>query len=392
MDDSERDDAGAAEPGSPGASRVLMTADSQGGVWTYAMELARALGRRGVEVVLATMGPPLADDQRAEADALGVAVHEGDERLEWMPGPWHEVGHTGEWLLALADEVEPDVIHLNGYCHAALPWRRPVVVVAHSSVWTWWRAVHGGDPPPEWNEYRRRVIEGLGAADRVVVVSRSLCDALEEAYRPLPQALVIPSGRDPAAMRPGQKQPYIFSAGRLWDEAKNLAALERAAPEVPWPIHVAGEAHHQDGREVRPRHLSVLGRLPAPELAEWMERAAIFAAPARYEPFGLAALEAGLAGCALVLGDIPSLREVWGDAALFVPPEDTDGLGAALRELVADSALRAERARAARTRALTFGPERMAAAYLAIYRELAAVDAADTGAFRAIREISASTS
>jgi glycogen(starch) synthase len=215
-------------------------------------------------------------------------------------------------------------------------------------------------------------------------------DALEEAYLALPQAVVIPCGRDPAAMRPGRKQPYILSAGRLWDEAKNLAALDRAAPDVPWPIHVAGEVHHQDGREVRPRHLSVLGRLPAPELAEWMERAAIFAAPSRYEPFGMAALEAGLAGCALVLGDIPSLREVWGDAAVFVPPEDADALGSALRELVADSALRSQMARAARIRALTYDPERMAAAYLALYRELA-VDAADTGAFRAIREIAASS-
>ncbi len=31
--------------------------------------------------------------------------------------------------------------------------------------------------------------------------------------------------------------------------------------------------------------------------------------PARYEPFGLSVLEAALSGCALVLGDIPSLRE-----------------------------------------------------------------------------------
>lgn len=389
--ESEREDPGASLRSPQDPSRVLMTADAQGGVWTYAIELAGALGRRGVEVVLATMGSPLDDHQRADADRLGLAVHESDERLEWKSGPWDEVDRAGEWLLALADEVRPDVVHLNGYCHAALPWGRPVVVVAHSSVWTWWRAVHESEPPAEWNEYRRRVIEGLGAADRVVAVSGSMLAALEEAYRPLPEAQVIPLGRDPAAMRPGRKQPYIFSAGRLWDPAKNLAALDRAAPEVPWPIHVAGEANPQDGREVRPRHLSVLGRLPGPELAEWMERAAIFAAPARYEPFGLAALEAGLAGCALVLGDIPSLREVWGDAAVFVPPEDADRLGAALRELVADSARRAQMQRAARTRALTFEPERMAAAYLALYRELA-VDAADTGAFRAIREIAASTS
>jgi glycogen(starch) synthase len=81
---------------------------------------------------------------------------------------------------------------------------------------------------------------------------------------------------------------------------------------------------------------------------------------------------------------------VWGDAAVFVPPEDALELGSQLRELVADSARRSKMARAARVRALTYDPQRMAGAYLALYRELA-VDAADTGSFRAIREIAAST-
>ena len=49
--------------------------------------------------------------------------------------------------------------------------------------------------------------------------------------------------------------------------------------------------------------------------------AAIFAAPAHYEPFGLGILEAAASGCALVLGDIASLRENWDGAAVFLPAE-----------------------------------------------------------------------
>ena len=47
-----------------------------------------------------------------------------------------------------------------------------------------------------------------------------------------------------------------------------------------------------------------LGVLAPAELRRKLERAAIFAAPALYEPFGLGILEAAAAGCALVLGDI----------------------------------------------------------------------------------------
>ncbi|HEY0779002.1 MAG TPA: glycosyltransferase, partial [Gemmatirosa sp.] len=100
---------------------------------------------------------------------------------------------------------------------------------------------------------------------------------------------------------------------------------------------------------------------------DWMGRAAVYALPARYEPFGLSALEAGLAGCALVLGDIPSLREVWGDAATYVAPDDAAALADALRTLAADDAHRTALGIRARTRALTYTPARMADGYLAAY-------------------------
>jgi glycosyltransferase involved in cell wall biosynthesis len=105
-------------------------------------------------------------------------------------------------------------------------------------------------------------------------------------------------------------------------------------------------------------------------LAKWLARAAIFALPARYEPFGLLPLEAGLSGCALVLGDIPSLREVWGDAALFVAPDQPAGLEAALQTLIRNAPFRDWLAKRARERALQYTPERMARAYMALYTQL----------------------
>jgi glycosyltransferase involved in cell wall biosynthesis len=65
-----------------------------------------------------------------------------------------------------------------------------------------------------------------------------------------------------------------------------------------------------------------------------MERAAIYVLPARYEPFGLSALEAALSGCALVLGDLPSLREIWGETAVFIPPDDSEALHSAVSALI----------------------------------------------------------
>jgi glycosyltransferase involved in cell wall biosynthesis len=101
-----------------------------------------------------------------------------------------------------------------------------------------------------------------------------------------------------------------------------------------------------------------------------MSRAAIYALPARYEPFGLSVLEAGLAGCALVLGDIPSLREHWDRAALFVPPDDSAALVHAIRLLIEDESRRHMLQRQARSRARWFSVDRMVDQYLQVYGQI----------------------
>src|SRR3954447_13946829 len=171
--------------------RVLMTADTVGGVWTYALELARALQTQGATVALATMGAPLTVAQRAEAGTVrGLEVHESAYRLEWMEDPWADLAQAGDWLLALEERVQPDIVHLNGYVHGALPWLTPVVMVAHSCVLSWWRAVKGEDAPPCWDRYRREVARGLRAADMVVAPSHWMLDAARSHYGPLRHACV----------------------------------------------------------------------------------------------------------------------------------------------------------------------------------------------------------
>jgi glycosyltransferase involved in cell wall biosynthesis len=352
--------------------RVLMTTDAVGGVWTYALELARALAPHGIRVSLATMGPlPSAAQRQEAADVPGLELWESDFQLEWMDDPWRDVARAGRWLLNLEAQVRPQVVHLNGYAHAALPWRNPVLVVAHSCVCSWWQAVKGEPAPATWSRYRAEVQRGLLSADHVAAPTRAMLEALTAHYGPLRNASVLPNGRRPELFPPASKEPLVFTAGRLWDEAKNLGLLEAVAARLPWPVYVAGDERHPAGGSARIRRTRALGKLTEAEVGRWLGRAAIYALPARYEPFGLSALEAAFAGCALVLGDIPTLREVWGDAALFVPCAGAAALEAAIRRLIADPGLRAELGARARERALLFTPEPMAAAYREVYRALA---------------------
>jgi glycogen(starch) synthase len=354
------------------ALTVLMTADAVGGVWHYALALCAALPE--IRFVLAILGPLPSPAQRASAGRLdNVVLEEYGHRLEWMQGAAGSLAASRHWLTLLARRYRADLVHVNGYAHARNGTGLPALVVAHSDVLSWWHHVHRAAAPPEWRAYRREVVAGLRAADRVVAPSRAVLDDLARHYRFDPaagSAVVIPNGIDVASYRPRPKHPIILAAGRLWDEAKNLALLDAAAADLDWPVEIAGETAHPEGGQARLRAARALGVLTPAEIAERLALAAIFAAPARYEPFGLAILEAAASGCALVLGDIPSLRENWDGAALFVPPDDAAAWRTTLSCLIACEARREALGRAARRRARAFPRERMAARYAALYEEL----------------------
>ncbi len=346
--------------------RVFMTADAVGGVWTYAVALGRALVEAGAAVALATLGPRPSDGQRADAEAAGLALRCGDWPLEWQRA-WKGPDQAAGWLLEEAARFGADLVHLNGYAHAVLPWSVPVVVVGHSCVLSWYEAVRGVPAPSEWRRYREDVGRGLAAAHHVVAPSHAMLVALSRHYGPQPRASVVPNGLH-AETRPAvRREPIVLAAGRVWDEAKDFATLDAAAARISWPVFVAGDVRGDDGTRAALAHACALGRLPRPVLAARFGRAALFAHPAVYEPFGLAVLEAASGGCALVLSDLESLRETWDGCAAFVPPRDPAALADAVNVLAQDPVRRAALATRGHDRARTLTPQRMCRAYGAVY-------------------------
>ncbi|HEX8617600.1 MAG TPA: glycosyltransferase family 4 protein [Thermoanaerobaculia bacterium] len=341
---------------------VLMTADTVGGVWTYAMELTRALPDVGF--TLATMGRKASEGQRAEV-APNVTLIESEYKLEWQDDPWRDVDASGQWLLELEAQTNPDFVHLNGYSHGALPFRAPKLVVAHSCVMSWWRAVKQEDAPSEWNTYRERVEQGLGGAHMVAAPSAWMLATLDEHYRLTAPRRLIYNGRNFIPSTGHAHRASVFAAGRLWDEAKNLRAVVESAPMIDWPVRMAGDG----GADAK--NVTYLGWLEPLALARAYGESAIYLFPALYEPFGLSVLEAALSGCALILGDIPSLREIWRDAAVFVPPRDPQTIARITNEVIGNDRFRHELGQRAQKRAKEFSVARMANGYRETYEEAA---------------------
>ena len=351
---------------------ILMTADTVGGVWTYALELIEALKPFGVKVHLATMGRLASPSQRRQTAAISnLYLHESPYQLEWMDNPWEDVEKAGRWLLQLEKELKPHLIHLNNYCHGQLNWKAPVLMVGHSCVLSWWKAVKGEKAPQQYQRYAKEVKEGLQAADVVTAPTKSYLECLEKWYGPLPTGSVIPNSRRKSLFKPSAKEEYILSMGRLWDEAKNISALATAAKELSWPVKIAGDATNPtNGKTAEYPNLQLLGHLSQEETARQLSKSAIYVMPAKYEPFGLSVLEAALSGCALVLGNIPSLRENWTGVACFINPDKPEELTEQLEYLINHPEVREEMGKSAQKRAAAFTPENQAKMYINKYQEL----------------------
>lgn len=348
-----------------GPQRVLMTLDAVGGVWRYAMDLAKGLEPHGVRFLFAGLGPEPGPAQKAEAEALGDLVWL-DGPLDWTTEDEAALDVLPRAIEALASNV--DLIHLNAPTQAAgLRTEKPVLVVSHSCVVTWFAAVKGETCPPGWSWQMSRNKAGLSAADLIVAPSRSHARALEKSYGALPALSVVYNASAAPRETSATKQEIVFAAGRWWDEGKNAGLLDAVASRIDWPVRMAGSLQSPSGQSVELSHAEALGSLPAAEVHQHLSQAAIVVSPSLYEPFGLVPLEAGGAGAALVLADIPTYRELWQGCALFADPRDPAGFAEAVNCLIADPALRAELGARARRRSADFTLAAQAEAMWGLY-------------------------
>jgi glycosyltransferase involved in cell wall biosynthesis len=352
--------------------RPLLTADAVGGVWSFAIDLSGEIAAGGSRVVLAVLGPSLSPEQRREAQqVLGLEVIETGLPLDWTARSEQELRTTGAALATLARERRVDLAHVHAPALLAdVQWPCPVLATVHSCVATWWREVRQGPLPEDLAWRARATALGLTRANALTAPSASFAHALEAVYGPLPRLRVVHNGRRTAAEPAAAREHCVITAGRLWDEGKNVAVLDRAARDLSAPFYAAGPCLGPNGERVRFAALRPLGVLAAEQVRRRIASAAVFVSPALYEPFGLAVLEAAQAGTPLVLSDIATFRELWDGAAVFVDPHDSKAFTAELSRLLDSPVHRARLGALARERARMFDLAHMAHNLRAVYRSL----------------------
>jgi glycosyltransferase involved in cell wall biosynthesis len=354
----------------------------RGGVGRYVDELLPALHAEGADLVVVCQLHDVANYRQllpgVELLAAPAAVTRRPARLAWE--------QTG--LAALARRARADVLHCPHYT-MPLVGELPVVTTLHDATFFTHPELHLAVKRRFFTTWTRL---SLARAARCVTPSAATRDELVRVAGADPARVTVahlgvdaarfhvPSDTERAAVREhlGLAGPYLGFLGTL-EPRKNVPALIRAwsALTDPPALVLAGgrgwdEEVDRAAAEVPATHrLLRPGYLPLEMLAGFLGGAEVVAYPSLGEGFGLPVLEAMASGAPVLTTRLLSLPEVGGEAVAYTEP-DAPAITAALRELLADPARRAELAAAGRARAALFDWRACARAHLTAYAAAAA--------------------
>lgn len=341
-------------------NRILFTVDPNGAGWSHILTLAGAMSRRGNDVLVASFGPEPSQERMAEVEAAGVRL----TKVE-IPGPTTDptfIASAKAALEVLVKEWHPAVVQIDRCAFGDLELEIPKVLLI------------AADRTARISRGRGPARRGLLGADAVVSPTRALADEISRRFeyrRPIP--VIQPGlelGDKPVSLAPVKKSRGGFTFyGRTEEKADAFDVLLEALKQVKIdaPFRIGGEGV----RPPLPGWVADLGWLDAEGRAAAFEKADVAVLPSRDDPFGIRSVEAGLSGCALILSDLPSYRELWHGAAILVKPDDPQALAEAIQSLATDARKREECQRLCRARALSgFSADRMVEEYLDVHRRI----------------------
>jgi glycosyltransferase involved in cell wall biosynthesis len=358
--------------------------DRKHGMDVVAMELIRQLQQidRGNQYILfAKKGP----DQRC-------IVETSNFRIELVKGLTY-----GDWeqlsLPAALGKHKPDLIHCTANT-APLNCPVPLVLTLHDIIFLRETSFQGTAYQNFGNIYRRlvvpsairraRLIVTVSEEEKKIIVSNCKLDparvvvvhnAVDERF-----GQTIPAeSREEFRRRYSLPQGYILHLGNTAPK-KNTLRMVHAYAEYsrltkdPLPLVIVDYKRgllHSHLKQINASHLLdkvfLPGYIPSAEMHMVYGGASIFVYPSLLESFGLPVLESMASGVPVITSDVPALREVGGEAAIYVDPESTSSIAAAMTALQSDGQRYQHLQVAGRERAALFSWRRSAEKLMDVY-------------------------
>jgi glycosyltransferase involved in cell wall biosynthesis len=324
------------------------------GLGTYAANVAAALRERG-------------DVELCELCSPNVDVWRFDRRIFWdqIAAP------------AAARRCKADVTHFTG---GTLPLfaPHPCVLTVHDCAWLGGAAAGRFYSKLYFADLQRRFVR---KAQRLVTDTQTTRNEIAERLRIDPeQVAVVGAGVDEAwfgLQRAPADPPYVLAVGTV-EARKDLETAVRAIALLQPVRLVSAGVHTAYANRVRRTiarlglegRVELRGYVDAQELKMLYRGASALIFPSKYEGFGLPPLQALAARLPVVASDIPVLREVLEDCALFAQPGNVEDFAACIQRVLAHPASLQPLIERGQTRARGFTWSSVAQRLVRVYRSL----------------------
>ena len=250
-----------------------------------------------------------------------------------------------------------------------------------------WQNIRRSYPPPfAWWE---RAVYGM--ARHAIAGNQDAAAVLRAKGYGGPLTVLPQFGVDPAIFTPPAQPrdpayPTVigYAGGLVTEKGVDLLLEACAGLAGAWELHLVGEGNRRGSLAAQARQLGIANRvtlherIPAHAMPAFYQGLDVLVLPSRTRPnwkeqFGRVLIEAMACGVAVVGSDSGEIPQVIGQAGVVFPEGDATALRYALQELLDDHARRATLAAAGRRRVLEhFTMQRIAAATVAVYRQIAA--------------------
>jgi glycosyltransferase involved in cell wall biosynthesis len=345
-----------------GLDLLFLVPGQTGGRETYAREILRGLVAEGLDVTALVNRETTGDGFWTEAGRVVRVDSSGVARGSWAAGELLRLPRAARGL---------DLLHSVAN-FGAVAGGPPRVLTVHDVLW---RRLPDTVPLAMRLGTNALVTGAARRARRVITVSHASAADVRSLLG-VKHVDVVPNGVTPPPADPpppadlGQgERPVVLNVASDLPH-KNLPALIDGVAEMSERPLLVFAGHGTDtgalgGRAAaRGVEARLLGGVDPSRLEALYAAATVVATPTRFEGFGLPVLEAMARGVPVACSELPVLREVAGDAAVYFDPSDPRGVGAAIRTAITGG----ERLRAAGlARAARFSWAAAARATAAVY-------------------------
>lgn len=315
--------------------------------------------------------------------------------------PWYTVSEQLRMPRILA-RTRPDLVHFPNF-NIPLAYTGPFVLTIHDLIKSEMgpAAALAGRSPGTLLKYQvyKRIVQAAAQRARLVLVpAEAVRETLVDLVGISDQKIIVTpeaahsvflreldtADQDAVLGRYGIREPYILYVGNAYPY-KNLESVIDALPLVPEPLYFVNPCSRDVFYPRLRRHalekgvserLILPGFVPDDDLAVLYRRARAYVFPSLAEGFGIPALEAMASGLPVACSDIPVLREVCGDAAIYFEPKNPLDIASAIRRLTSDEQMRRSLASAGRRRSAAFTWRRTAELTQAAYHQAASLGGA----------------